>query len=963
MWPDKQRLAQIQGSLRRKFYTISARTQFDALVRVASLSDYFLNYLVTNPAARALVQSGDLTRSYRVGAIAGHWSTPGVIAGAINNPKQFDARLRQMRHREMARIIFRDFLRLADMVETTRDLSALADLCIGLALKHHYDSNCARYGVPTSIAGVPQQMCVLALGKLGAKELNLSSDVDLVFFYDAPGTVSNLTKPSPTLSNNAFFLRTARQIIKSLDDIQADGFVFRVDMRLRPYGESGALILHRAAMEKYFVEQGRDWERYAYIKARVSAGDMRLGASFLHWLTPFVYRKHLDYGAIEALRDMKHLIDNEIAHRSLKQDIKLGSGGIREIEFIVQAHQLIWGGKKPHFRHNRLLEALDVLASEGHLPTTDVDSLRQAYVFLRNSEHAIQGAQDRQTQQLPEDALGQQRLAAVMGFDAYPVYLHRLQQHRSRVSACFAKLMRSNHAEEILVEGQLFWVTIWNDLGAPASSDLLASHGFNNVSTLIQALGQLKDTVQGVQGIGFDRIQRLVPLLLSLSAAEAQPTETLSRLIAIMHGIIRRAIYVAFLLENMDALRRLVHLCGMSPWVAERIKAHPIIMYALTDKRTDAAQMDAAALTDELNQMLAPLPEDDLEAHMDALRQFKHTAMLKVAVFELLNLLPTMQASDCLTCIAELILNKAMDLAFTYLLGRHGEPCDKHGYGLGRCFAIIAYGKLGGIELAYGSDLDIVFLHDADLHGNTNGDKPVANNVFFSRLGQRLIHILTSLTGLGTLYQVDLRLRPDGIKGPLVSRFSAFARYLENHAWTWELQALVRARHVAGAARYKQKFEALRQRILSAPRDPAVLRPAVSNMREKMRKNIKRNASQGPAATDDIKHLEQVLMPEFDFKQGAGAIIDIEFLVQYLLLLHCHTYPDLCRRTDKVRLLAQLQRRGLLDKTQCKLLTDAYLAYRSAVHYTWLGGQVSSFEQLNAYRSQVMAIWNEKLLV
>lgn len=920
-----------------------------ALARVASISEFFDKHLQRDPAMIAdLFDSGDIESIY-----------PSDRFRERVMPLDFDgldAGLRRLRSREMCRIVYRDLTRIAELEETTRDLSDLADACIDKALDCHYRRNCEVWGVPMgSDSGTRQQMAVLALGKLGAQELNLSSDIDLVFMYNEQGKVHGQRE----MSNQEFFVRTSRAVIATLDAVQDGGFVFRVDMRLRPYGESGALILCRAAMEKYFVEQGRDWERYAFIKARACAGDVALGERFLEWLTPFVYRKHLDYGAIESLREMKRLINYEVGVKDLHDDLKLGHGGIREIEFIAQAYQIVWGGTRPQFRMRRLLGALSALSDEGMLPAEDAARLGLAYRFLRDSEHAIQAESDRQTQRLPQRELSRSRLANAMGFVDFEGYMTALDGHRQAVTDCFETFISYNRAEkEVLLEGDLYWVEIWRNPAAADAIQVLKASGFEPAEIVAGRLAEFDERMKrgGVQEIGMSRIDELMPVVLRLAAREEVPGRTLERLIRIIDSIARRSTYIAFLLENADALKRMVQLCAMSPWVAEQLEKFPILLYDLTDRVTEELVFERSGLAAEFQQLIANADPADLEVQMDSLRQFKNSAMLKVAIFELLGLLPVMKASDALTDIAEIALQRAFELAWNYLAERHGEPADRQGASLGKSFAMVAYGKLGGIELGYGSDLDLVFLHDADIHGHTDGDKPVPNVVFYSRLAQRIIHILTSYTRFGVLYEIDLRLRPQGNKGPLVSTLSAYERYLDQEAWTWEHQALVRARYVAGNPALGERFRGIRQAQLGKRRDAGALLADVVNMRERMRRHLQRSGSrrqEGDGA--------EVLVSGFDLKHGAGAIVDIEFMVQYAVLAWSCDHPMLAKWTDKMRILDELKALSWLDSGEIAALQEAYLCYRSAVHYRWLGGELTSVERLNRYRADVVAIWQSHM--
>lgn len=918
----------------------------DAVADVCALSDFFYRHLTRDPAEIALLfSSGDMDATYSEQVFADR-----LKALTLDN---LDTALRTTRQREMCRIIFRDLTRRAGLAETVRDLSNLADASIETALSLHYQANCQRLGVPVGAeSGEQQYMTVLALGKLGAGELNLSSDIDLVFFYGEAGEVEGPRR----LANQEFFVRTSRAVIASLDRVDPSGFVFRCDMRLRPYGDSGALILARSAMEKYFIEQGRDWERYAFIKARACAGDIRQGEDFLRWLTPFVYRKHLDFGAIDALREMKRLINYEVEVKSLQSDLKLGHGGIREIEFVVQACQIVWGGNDPRFRGQGLMPMLTRLGEANLIPTADVARLQHAYEFLRNSEHVIQAEADRQTQRLPVSPLSRMRLAVGMGFGDFDAYMAELDRQRAAVSESFTSFMSSNSAEEeVMVESNLFWVTIWQDPAAPASVRLLEGAGFTDASATAARLVEFEKQLDraDIQEIGAGRLDRLMPILLSLVVREQRPDETLERLLAIMSSIARRSTYIAYLLENVDALKKTVALCAMSPWVAEQLKAFPILLYELADRVTEDVVFGYDQLHEELLQLTRNVEPSDLEGQMDSLRQFRHSAVLKVAVFELLDLLPLMKASDALTYIAEIVLHRAFEVAWGYLADRHGEPCDRDGTPVGRSFAVIAYGKLGGIELGYGSDLDVVFLHDADIHGKTRGARSVDNGVFYARLGQRIVHILTSFTRLGSLYEIDLRLRPDGNKGPLVSTFNAYERYLLEKAWTWEHQALVRARFVAGNSFYQSRFEAIRERVLARPRERSKLLLDVVAMREKMRQHLEKPPLKTAEDTGD-----EVLVSGFDLKHGAGAMIDIEFMVQYVVLGWSSEHWVLTKWTDKMRILDEIRALGIFAARDVDLLQDAYLAYRSAVHYQRLGGEVYSFDRLNHLRTEVVEVWN-----
>jgi glutamate-ammonia-ligase adenylyltransferase len=914
--------------------TVDQELQSD-LGKVAGQSPYFEAYLATS-AGQELTKSGYLEQSEFAAEELKAALLP--LQTLDSSVADFDERLRQWRHWEMARIIFRDQSRRADMVATTRDLTLLADTCIAEAHSFHFRQLSASLGEP-QVDGSPQGLCVLALGKQGAFELNLSSDIDLIFFYESSGAL-----PSGR-SYQEFYLKLARNLINSLDKVGPMGFVFRVDMRLRPYGESGALVLHRTAMEKYYLEQGRDWERYAFIKARTVAGDIAGGEDFLQWMRPFVYRKHIDYGALESLRDMKSLINQEVSRKSLQEDVKLGPGGIREIEFIVQSQQLIWGGKKPELQLRRLLDALDVLKAEALLPASDIEMLRSAYIFLRNTEHVIQAENDRQTQALPIDDVSRARLAAAMGFESYEDFYTALSHHRTLVAEVFADLMAANEAEkESLLEGNLIWSRIWQAPESEQAAENIQRAGFAQVEQVVKQLIDLKRSSEDLDGPVLERLAGLVPLVLRLCSREVEPEQTLVRILTLTSQILRRSTYIVFLNENLDVLQRVVRLCAMSEYVASQLARYPILLYELSEAELDRAVSDSDDLACQLDEELTLLPRDDLEGRMDVLRTFKHAANLKVAAYELLGELPTMRASDQLTKIAELSLQRAVDLASDYLTARHGQPTAEDGSEIPVDFGIVAYGKLGGFELGYGSDLDLVFVHGVIGNGETSGARPIYNRVFYQRLGQRVVHILTTLTRFGKLFEVDLRLRPDGSSGPLVITMPAFARYLDENAWTWEQQAIVRARLVVGSGVLAEAFQALRTRVIERPREPRKLAEEVQQMRAKMRANLK------PRAAEQI-----------DLKQERGALIDIEFLVQFQVLRYGAENPELARWTDNVRILATLAASGLLLDAEAELLSRAFVAYRSMLHLDWLGGDAAEKSQLAELLEEVSAVWDKYL--
>ncbi len=924
------------------------------LARVLVGSDYVAEQLQRQPAwLSELIRSGDLQQAYADSTYAERLQ---ALLNEISDEKELHRQLRLFRQREMVRLIWRDLNRLSDMRGTTRELSRLADACIDRTLDWLYDQACQRWGVPHSRPDAeglrqPQRMVVLGMGKLGADELNLSSDIDLIFTFPANGETDGERK---NLDNQDFFIRLGQKLIQALDNLTVDGFVFRVDMRLRPFGSAGPLACSFAAMENYYQDQGRDWERYAMIKARVVAGDQAAGAELMQLLRPFVYRKYIDFSAFESLRDMKAMINREVRRKGLDQNVKLGAGGIREVEFIAQAFQLIRGGRDVDLRQRELLNILPQLPEKVGMPAEAVTELTQAYTFLRNVEHGIQAIADKQTQELPADDEGRARLAFAQGYADWEALAQELESCRAAVSRHFADVIAPAEEGEAGPEDlRTEWLALWQGMMEDAAAlEFLQEQGYGEPSVALKALRDLKGlrTVQVLQKVALERLEAVLPPLLEQAGLCDNPEVTLERVLVLVQAVLRRSAYFVLLAENPAALKQLVRLCSASAWFAEQLARQPVLLDELIDPRTLYAPPNQIELRTELRQQLLRIPEDDIEQLMETLRYFKHAHMLRVAASDITGVLPLMRVSDYLTWLAEAVLEAVLEIAWRNLTEKHGTPQKSPGVPCDPDFIIVGYGKVGGIELSYGSDLDLVFLHDAEANLETDGGRPIANSVFFNRLGQRIIHILNTFTPSGILYEVDMRLRPSGNSGLLVSSLSAFRDYQQKDAWTWEHQALVRARVVAGSPALAERFQAVREEILARPRDEDQLRTEVVEMREKMRKHLgSKPADAAPAV--------------FNLKQDRGGIVDIEFMVQYLVLRYAQARPGMMRWTDNIRILASIEHEGLLASNEVELLREAYKAYRAAGHRLTLQNRsgVLGEEAMREYREDVSAIWQRVL--
>ncbi|WP_028693467.1 bifunctional [glutamate--ammonia ligase]-adenylyl-L-tyrosine phosphorylase/[glutamate--ammonia-ligase] adenylyltransferase [Pseudomonas cremoricolorata] len=928
------------------------RQQFD---QVAAASDFVMQQLQREPGMLfELLESGALARAYAAGELRARIS---AVAQAAQSEDELARSLRRERNRQQVRIIWRDITRQAALGETCRDLSDLADACIDQAYQWLYPRHCQQFGTPLGRrSGLAQHMVVLGMGKLGAGELNLSSDIDLIFAFPEGGETEGVKRP---LDNQEFFTRLGQRLIKALDPVTVDGFVFRVDMRLRPYGSSGALVLSFNALEQYYQDQGRDWERYAMIKARVVAGDQAAGAQLQEMLRPFVYRRYLDFSAIEALRTMKQLIQQEVRRKGMADNIKLGAGGIREVEFIAQAFQLIHGGRDLSLQQRPLLKVLATLEGQGYLPGAVVAELRDGYEFLRYTEHAIQAIADRQTQMLPDDEQDRERVAYLLGFADWAQFHSQLMHWRGRIDWHFRQVIADPDEDE--AEGELVvggeWSPLWEQAqDEEAACRQLQEAGLRQPAEALRRLTGLRTSpsLRSMQRIGRERLDAFIPRLLAQAVEHDDPDLVLERVLPLVEAVARRSAYLVLLTENPGALRRLLTLCAASPWIAEQITRFPLLLDELLNEGRLFSPPLAPELASELRERLMRIPEDDLEQQMEALRHFKLAHSLRVAASEITGNLPLMKVSDYLTWLAEAILDQVLALAWRQTVARHGQPMGNDGALCDPGFIIVGYGKVGGIELGHGSDLDLVFIHDGDPNAETDGAKPIDSAQFFTRLGQRIIHLLTTQTNSGQLYDVDMRLRPSGASGLLVSSLGAFERYQQNEAWTWEHQALVRARVLVGSPQVGSAFEAVRAKVLGKARNLDTLRSEVSDMRAKMRASLGSKISAAGTAANAF----DAGVP-FDLKQDAGGIVDIEFMVQYAALAWSHDHPALLRWTDNIRILEELQQAGLLPAADAELLREVYKAFRSASHRQALQKQAGVIDasQFVDERREVQRIW------
>lgn len=845
----------------------------------------------------------------------------------IHDEDSLKKSLRKLRQRVILRVIVRDLNHLADLNEVVQTMTVLAEVTVQSALQHLTPWLESSYGVPLSPAGQHQSLIVVGMGKLGGRELNASSDIDLIFAFEEDGETNN-DRP---LSNHEFFTRLGKKLIAAMDEVTADGFVFRVDMRLRPYGSDGPLASSFAMLEEYYQHHGREWERYAWIKGRVIAGPDK---NLYTLLRPFVFRKYLDFGAFASMRDLKLQIQRDVNRRDMHDNIKLGRGGIREIEFIAQVFQLVRGGRDTALQIRPTLAVLETLERKGLLPAQTVSELTEAYVFLRNLEHRLQYVEDAQVQDIPTTPEGQARIALAMGFPGWVEMHARLEHHRTLVQRHFDEVFEDPQASVTdstraanTTQARDIWLATVPEQDAIAH---LRALGYQSPEETLRRLHSQHNSARykGLPELSRRRFDALMPMVIDLSTQESIPDTALIRVADIMDSICRRASYLALLAEYPGALTLVIKLAATSPWMAQYLAQHPILLDELLDTRNLYAQPDFAMLQQELRQSLAEV-EGDVERQMDIMRHFKHAMVFRFAAQEIAGDLPLQTLSDYLSDLADLILQVTIDIVWAGLRGKHRDQPR---------FAIIGYGKLGGKELGYASDLDIIFLYQ---------DEAAGAGEVYARLGQRISNWLNSMTSAGQLYETDLQLRPDGASGLLVSSVEAFDTYQKQKAWVWEHQALTRARFSAGDAAIGARFEQIRSEVLQQPRDKTQLRQDVIAMRQKMRDANSASGSQ------------------FDLKQGIGGIIDVEFIVQYLVLANAHAHPELTQNIGNIRLLDLLAAIGLIDEADAQQVGNAYREFRHLQHISHLQGKskvlLAPDTALKRHIQAVINLWNKVL--
>lgn len=938
--------------------------------------------------------------------------------------------LRQLRNKLMMRWIWQDALGKLSLEQLTGELSYFADCCISFAKNYCYHQLVLKYGHPSikhkKTQYINDDMAVIAMGKLGANELNLSSDIDLIFVHKGHGYTNISTNADDdhnpnlkSIDNKRFMTRLGQGIIKLLDTVTQDGFVFRVDMRLRPWGDGSDLAIHQPALARYFSQHGRDWERFAWMKARIvnQPLDDEFVQSLQQIIRPFVFRHYVDYSAFSALREMKSLIQSQVAQREDSNNIKLGEGGIRDVEFIVQALQLIYGGRHPQLQVKPCLLAMQQLNQLKFLDDDTYQNLNTAYRFLRRLEHGIQAIDDQQTQQLPSDATAQQNLAKTLaqtlgqthGFDTWETLIATLDDYRSTVSQPFAQMVvqrqtqdlpkhRSEHPSHPSNNTQTSITELITQLTPHLTDDnqnklqtFLTSKLVNTLSkeahkrldtalpVVIQALlaytlptstqsvpSGVKNNVHASTNTHLTSTQQDITSTINTDTINTENSAdtinlALPGLLKLLEAICRRSIYLVMLAENPNEIQHLVPILAASPWITNELVRYPVLLDTFLQQRYQHLP-NQDELINILQQRLLRVEANDEEALLSVLRLFKKMQVLAVAGSDLINELPIMQVSDSLTQIAEVVLTTVLTRAFAELVRRHGYPIGMDGNPVHEThcgFAIIGYGKLGGIEMSYSSDLDLVFLHQIKENAVTDGDKPISGMRFAAKLAQKIMTYLNTQTRDGRAYEIDMRLRPSGNAGMMVVSTHAFKIYQMQKAWAWEHQALVRARAICGDAMVITTFEQIRQDVLTQPRDIHSVQVEVAKMRHKMRDHLGTDNTTKSSHTQEVDTANKASI--FHLKQDAGGMVDIEFMAQFGVLAYAHQYPELTKWQDNVRIFAAMATANIWTHSRCQALTEAYLSIRQTTHQLALANKklLVNDTPWQKMREQVIAHWHE----
>ncbi|PID77747.1 MAG: bifunctional [glutamate--ammonia ligase]-adenylyl-L-tyrosine phosphorylase/[glutamate--ammonia-ligase] adenylyltransferase [Deltaproteobacteria bacterium] len=848
--------------------------------------------------------------------------------------------------KEMMKIAFRDILGKTAPCETFKEISLVAETTVCKAVDFLHGELASIYGEPCGEKNLtPQKLMVVAMGKLGAHELNFSSDIDLIFVFPEKGS----TDGEKTISSEEFFIKLARKFIMVFKGPVPGENTYIVDLRLRPFGDSGPIVMSLKAMEHYYETQGREWERYALIKARCITGNDEDISKFNSIAAFFIFKRYLDYGAFDSMRDMKKRILYEIKETGNKNNIKNGFGGIREIEFFGQIFQLIRGGIDKRFRRKKIVEILRLLKEEGYISPEVSKGLESSYTFLRLVENRIQQLNGKQIHTIPENKTDLTKISCALGFNNTEKFLSFINRERNFVHSHFISILGNDSdktEDDIIISAREFWE--YSDNKTKALFNKLKKYDLNASKEILDLLKNFKNEIkrQRIHEGTISKLDRLMPMLISEFLRDSISIDVINRVLGIISAIIRKSCYISLLLENPNSVSRVIELCKKSSWIGMYLGKHPVLLDELLDPRTLYYPPEKDEMSLILDSRISGINQGETERILETICVFKQSMTLRIAAAEISGNYPLMKISDRLTELAEVIIERVLQVTWIELVEKFGYPGDKDGlHALTPDIAVIAYGKLGGIELGYGSDLDLVFVH-GDADGLVSGEKNISCSQFYSRLARKILSYLSSHTDAGKMYDIDLRLRPGGSSGVIILSLSSFYKYFSKKAWTFEYQAFVKARIVYGETGLEESFNNKRKILLSLKRDKKTFGREVSEMREKI---IKTHGLK----KDDFFHL----------KYDSGGMMDIEFLAQYFVLLKSSENEALTRFTDTVRILSILEREGILKRAEASFLRFAYLAYRAMGHQLDLIGKkpVLEKQKFKLLRKKVRSLWKKYL--
>ncbi len=867
-------------------------------------SDFAFEELRRRPQLLRLLSDAKSVRTRsgptRTRQSGGSGPCPDAFPPLRTDDPELSASLRRFRRAESLSIIIDDVAGRDSVERTLERATSLAEQCIEVAFAAARAELVARHGEPRDEQGDVQPIIVYGLGKLGSRELNFSSDIDLIAAFPRAGE----TDGRRALDNEDFFARLVQRASTLLGETTAEGFGYRVDWRLRPYGSAGRLALSFDAMEDYYQREGREWERFALLRARPVAGDLQAGRDLLERLRPFVWRRYFDYAALEGLRELKAMVDAEVRRREREHDLKLGPGGIREIEFRVQLESIIRGGRDPLLRDGNTLNLLGLLAERGVIEADEARALGLAYRYLRRLENRVQMDRDEQVHVLPDDPQVRERYALALDYPDFAALMVDLDGHRRVVSAAFERCLPLAASGGAPAPGTGADAQLWQRVAPSAEQE--GARAAAPDDPRVPTLNRLAETpaVRAMSARGRARLDRIMPLVLGACRRGTASAQILERWVDLLAAIAGRTSYLALLAERPALIERVHELMIASAWLARALAQSPILLDDLLDQRLAVEPPSRAELGQRLTLELAAIDAGDTEHELERVRQFQQSARLELALAFLDGRADAARIATGLADVADLVIERLLGSALRDLATQHGSL---PGLSADRGLAVIGYGSLGGRELNFSSDLDLVFLYDEGLQANeSSGARPLDGQRYVARVAQRLLHLLTVQTAFGPLYEIDARLRPNGSKGLLVTPLSAYASYQANEAWLWEHQALARARFVTGDAQLGAQFSTLRGKVLLQARDPDVVAREVAQMRERWREALDRSSA-----------------TQFDLKQGRGGAVDIEFLAQHLLL-SLGAVEASAPPADTASLLEWLSAHGALPPDRAQALALAH---------------------------------------